>query len=179
MGLKLLAGQVLGYSYNEIVGKLPSRTLRELYLRAWLGGFGKGTGVQLNCRFVDGHNVFLGQRNVINGGCMFRAQRFRIITGSDVSIGPDAALLTLGHDPQSKHFSDKGGEISVGDRVWICYRAVILPGVTIGEGAVVGAGSVVSRDVEPYSIVAGVPARKVGERNPELDYRLNFRPWLM
>jgi maltose O-acetyltransferase len=66
--------------------------------------------------------------------------------------------------------------VIIGDHVWIAYRAVILPGVTIGEGAVVAAGAVVTRDVEPFPIVAGVPAKKIGERNRNLDYQLHFSP---
>ncbi len=68
--------------------------------------------------------------------------------------------------------------MTIGDRVWIAYRAVILPGVTIGEGAVVAAGAVVSRDVAPYTIVAGNPAQPVGTRSRDLDYRLDYSPWL-
>jgi acetyltransferase-like isoleucine patch superfamily enzyme len=55
--------------------------------------------------------------------------------------------------------------VSIGKDVWIGANAVILPGVTIGDGAIIGAGAVVTGDVEPYSIVGGVPARKIGERN--------------
>jgi maltose O-acetyltransferase len=69
--------------------------------------------------------------------------------------------------------------VRIGDRVWIAYRAIILPGVTIGEGAVVGAGSVVTKDVEPYTIVAGNPARVVNKRSPNLHYALNYQPWLL
>ena len=64
----------------------------------------------------------------------------------------------------------------IGNRVWIGYRAMILPGVTIGEGAVVGAGAVVTKDVESFSIVAGNPARRIGERNQDLNYRLKYDP---
>ena len=109
--------------------------------------------------------------------------------GSNVSIGPEATILTLGHDPRSAAFADRGGDVVIGDRVWIGYRAIILPGVTIGEGAVVGAGALVTKDVEPYVIVVGNPARKIGERAVEgrgegdehqgFDYDLDYRPWLM
>ena len=76
-------------------------------------------------------------------------------------------------------FADRGGEVIIGDRVWIGYRAIVLPGVTIGEGAVVGAGAVVTRDVSPYTIVAGNPAKVIGERTKELTYECNYRPWLI
>lgn len=101
-----------------------------------------------------------------------------ITTGADVSIGPEASVLTLGHDPQSDEFGDRGGNVTIGDRVSIGYRAIILPGVTLGEGAVVGAGAVVSRDVPPFTIVAGNPARKIGDRRRDLSYELNYAPWL-
>ena len=109
---------------------------------------------------------------------MLDGRRYKIITGSDVSIGPEATILTLGHDPQSPDFADQGGDVIIGDHVWIAYRAIILPGVRIGDGAVVAAGAVVSKDVEPYTIVAGVPARQVGERSRDLRYQLHFKPFL-
>jgi maltose O-acetyltransferase len=132
----------------------------------------------MGCRFLNGRKVFLGDRNVINFGCLLDGRRYAIHTGANVSIGPEAAILTLGHDTQSPDFADKGGDVVIGDRAWICYRAIILPGVTIGEGAVVGAGAVVSRDVEPYTIVAGSPARAVGTRVGHLRYSCDFSPWL-
>lgn len=61
--------------------------------------------------------------------------------------------------------------------MWIASRVTILPGVTIGEGAVVAAGAIVTKDVEPYSIVAGVPAKRIGERNKNLEYTLNHMPF--
>lgn len=145
----------------------------------YLGGFGPGTSVQCGCRFLNGRKVHLGQRNVINFGCLLDGRKFQIRTGNDVSIGPEAAILTLGHDPQSPDFADRGGDVIIGNRAWIAYRAIILPGVSIGEGAVVGAGAVVTKNVEAYAIVAGNPARKIGERSKDLWYELDFKPWLM
>ena len=179
MILKLVAGSVFSYFYNQIFGHVPSLTLRAKYLNLYLGKLGKGTSIQMGCRFLNGRKVFLGDRNVINFGCLFDGRHYHIKTGSDVSIGPEATILTLGHNPQSPSFADRGGDVIIGDRVWIAYRAIILPGVTIGEGAVVGAGSVVTKDVEPYTIVAGNPARFIKKRNPELDYQLHYHPWLL
>jgi len=150
-----------------------------LFLRTALGSCGKGTAVQMDCRFLQPRKVHLGERNVVNWGCVMDGRRYAIRTGSDVSIGPEASILTLGHDPQSPNFADRGGEVVIGDRAWICFRAIILPGVSIGEGAVVAAGAIVSRHVEPYTIVAGSPAKPVGERNRSLTYRSKFAPWLV
>jgi maltose O-acetyltransferase len=179
MTSKSFAGDLLAFCYNHGVGGLPSRTLRSAYLRCWLLRFGRGSGVQMGCRFLNGRKIDLGERNVINWGCVLDGRKFAIRTGHDVSIGPEATILTLAHDPQSPEFADHGGDVIIGDRVWIAYRAIILPGVTIGEGAVVAAGAVVTRDVEPFAIVAGVPARKVGERSRDLTYQLHFQPFLL
>lgn len=179
MNVRLLGGGLAAFGYNHVAGHVPSRLLRKIYLRGWLGGLGKGTSVQLNCRFLNGRKVTLGERNVINFGCLFDGRKFAIRTGDDVSIGPEAAILTLGHDPQSPEFADRGGEVIVGSRAWIGYRAVILPGIEIGEGAVVGAGAVVTKNVAPFTIVAGNPARPIGKRSEDLTYQLNFSPFLM
>ncbi len=175
---KVLAGTFFSYGYNYILSNFPSRKIRLAYLRIYLENLGEATSVQMGCRFLHGRKVHLGDRNVINFGCLLDGRHYKIQTGSDVSIGPEAAILTLGHDPQSPHFADRGGEVIIGDRVWIAYRAIILPGVTIGEGAVVGAGAVVSRSVEPYTIVAGNPAKVIGHRCQGLTYNLDYRPFL-
>jgi acetyltransferase-like isoleucine patch superfamily enzyme len=178
-GARLFAGAIAAYAYNAIVGHLPSRHLRHGYLRAWLSGFGEGSGVQLGCRFLNGRKVSLGANSVINFGTLIDGRRYPVTIGANVSIGPEAAILTLGHDPQSSGFADRGGEVRIGDRAWIAYRAMVMPGVTIGEGAVVAAGAVVTGDVAPFAIVAGNPAREIGRRTHELDYRIDFRPWLI
>jgi len=176
MTFRVFAGGVIAFIYNRFLGCLPIRHLRRAYLGIWLGHLGAGTGVQMGCRFLNGRKVHFGERNVINFGCLFDGRKFHIRTGHDVSIGPEATILTLGHDPQSPEFDDRGGDVVIGNRVWIGYRALILPGVTIGDGAVVGAGAVVAKDVEAFTIVVGNPARKIGERNRDLSYKLNFDP---
>lgn len=133
----------------------------------------------MDVKFLNGKRISLGNRNIINFGCLLDGRRFKVITGDDVSIGPEATILTLGHDPQSPEFADRGGDVIIGNRVWIGYGALVLPNVTIGEGAVVAARAVVTRNVEPYTIVAGVPAKAIGMRNRDLRYNLSYRPWLL
>jgi maltose O-acetyltransferase len=172
-------GTLLTHAYNHWLSNCPSRWVRLAFLRRYMGAMGKGTGIQMGCRFLNARKVHLGERNVINFGCLLDGRRFQIRTGSDVSIGPEASILTLGHDPQSPDFADRGGDVVIGDRVWIGYRAILLPGVTIGEGGVVAAGAVVTRDVEPFAIVAGSPARVIGQRKHDLCYFLSHNPLLV
>ncbi|MEX1122704.1 MAG: DapH/DapD/GlmU-related protein [Balneolales bacterium] len=176
---RLIAAAWIGWLYNDLISHLPSRRLRWLVLRPWLSSVGQGAGVQMHCRILRGPGITLGDRSVINQGCLLDGRRHPIHIGRDVSIGPEAAILTLGHDPQSAEFADRGGPVVVGDRAWIGYRAIVLPGITIGEGAVVGAGAVVSRDVAPFTIVAGNPASPIGKRSSVLTYELKYRPFLL
>jgi len=133
MNARLVLGGLAAFAWNAVIGRLPSRRLRAFVLRRWLGGMGTGAAVQLGCRFLNGRKVFLGPNTVINFGCLLDGRRFAIRCGANVSIGPEASVLTLGHDPQSPAFADRGGDVVIGDRAWIAYRAMILPGVTIGE----------------------------------------------
>ena len=106
-----------------------------------------------------GKNTRVGKGVFINFGCTFLDQG-GITIGDGVFIAPDVKILTEGHpeEPSRRH-TLLTKPVVIGDRVWIGAGATILPGVTIGENAIVAAGAVVSRDVEPDTIVGGVPAR--------------------
>ena len=106
-----------------------------------------------------GKNIKIGKRVFINAGCQFQDQG-GIEIGDDVLIGPQTIIATLNHDPNPEK---RGGMIPkpvrICDKVWLGARVTICPGVTIGESAIVGAGAVVTKDVPPRTVVAGVPAR--------------------
>lgn len=178
MNIKSLTGAGFGWFTNFCIAWVPSRRLRLLWIRRFSGGIGARTGVQLGCRFLHLPKLTLGSGVVINWGSVLDGRRYPIQIGDNVSIGPRATILTLGHDPQDPSFSDKGGPVTIGNRAWLGYGCIILPGVSIGEGAIVGAGTVVARDVEPFTIVVGNPARVVGERTEKLMYELEYFPWL-
>lgn len=112
--------------------------------------------------YVDyGKPVTIGKRCFINQGCTFFG-RGGITIGNDVFIGPKVNLITLNHDPNPDNRSATYGRpIIIEDKVWIGINSTILPGVTIGYGAIVGAGSIVTKNVEPLTVVAGNPARVI------------------
>ena len=113
-----------------------------------------------------GHNVKIDGRGgvKIGSGCIL-ARQIEIISSNHYFQGED--LMEI---PYDKRFISK--PINIGENVWMGLRTIILPGVTIGEGAVVGAGSVVTKDIPPLAIVAGNPARVIRYRNQEQYYRL-------
>lgn len=101
----------------------------------------------------------------------------KITIGKNVCINDGVILLTASHDIHSATWDHKKQAIIVEDYAWIATNAIILPGVTIGRGAVVGAGAVVSKNIEPYIVVAGNPAKPTGKKRIE---ELNYNPceWL-
>ncbi|MDL1872092.1 acyltransferase [Deltaproteobacteria bacterium PRO3] len=134
--------------------------LRNAAFKALLAKCGRMNFFDYGVYFKFPRLVELGSQVSINRGAEFYPSyigNFRIFVGSDVVIGSHSAFYTAGPDPD--HLSNyRGGDIRVGDHVWIGGHAVILPGVTVGQGSIVGAGSVVTRDIPPYAIVAGSPA---------------------
>jgi acetyltransferase-like isoleucine patch superfamily enzyme len=163
------------YGYNACVTHLPSYSLRGFYLRRILRiRIGRGTSVHMGC-FVTGRHIDIGENTVINRRCYLDG-RVGLRIGANVSVSPECYLISLDHDVHSPDFATVPGAVAIGDYAWLGARAMILPGTRLGDGAVVGAGSVVTKSWEPYDIVAGVPAKKIGERNKDLRYTLSYFP---
>ena len=165
---------------NRLVARIPSYTLRHAYYRHALHvRLGRESSIAMDCfltGFGTGWSCEIGDHSVINRRCTLDA-RMGLRIGHNVNVSAEAYLLTYTHDPQSPTFACKGGPIVVEDHAWIGIRAIVMPNVRIGEGAVVAAGAVVTRDVAPYAIVGGVPARPIGERRRDLDYRSRWFPF--
>jgi acetyltransferase-like isoleucine patch superfamily enzyme len=106
--------------------------------------------------------VFLGDASI--GPRVLLDARSGLVIGKNVTISTHAMIWTLHHDYNDPDFKVVGGSVRIGDYAWIGSGAIILPGVEIGEAAVVAAGAVVTKNVDPYSVVGGVPAKKIGER---------------
>jgi len=124
---------------------------------------------RLDTMDAAGGTIVIGDRTVVYSGVEVLVHRGRVEIGRDCLITRGAALVTGGHgfrraDRLIREQPLQWGDIRIGDDCWIGYRAVVLGGVTVGRGAVVGAGSVVASDVPPYTVVAGAPARPVARR---------------
>ncbi len=108
-----------------------------------------------------GLNISIGKRVFINEGCCFQDQG-GIEIGDDCLIGQQVVIATLNHDlDTSKRGNMRSAPVKIGNKVWIGAHATILPGVTIGDGAVIAAGAVVTKDVPANSVAAGVPAKVI------------------
>lgn len=168
------------YCANHIVACLPFEAIRHCLYRIILGiKIGEDTHLSMGLFITGFHNrcqIVVGKNSVINRRCYLDG-RAGLTIGDNVNISFEACFLTLTHDPQSKSFAVKEGSIQVEDDVWIGVRATILPGVKIGKGAIVAAGAVVTKNVNPFDIVAGVPARKIGVREIEPEYVTDFHPY--
>jgi acetyltransferase-like isoleucine patch superfamily enzyme len=117
----------------------------------------------------NAHNVYLGDNvRITMDCCIWAGEGAKITIGDNVLIGPGVKLNGANHGTARGTpmvFQDrKGGDITIGEDVWIGSNAVILAGVSIGNGAIVGAGAVVTKDVPEFALVAGVPAKLVKTR---------------
>ncbi|MFR9805650.1 acyltransferase [Pseudonocardia sp. RS010] len=134
---------------------------------------GRGSCFHWRAVFFDPWGISIGSNTIIGNDCFFDGRR-GVTIGDNVNISGHVQIFTLEHDPQDRSFATTGGPVSIGSRAYIATRSIILPGVAIGEGSVVAAGAVVTKDVPAFTIVGGIPARKIGDRDPEIDYTLGY-----
>lgn len=161
------------YIPNHIIAKIPSYKIRHWYYKIIMKiKIGYGSSIHMN-NFIFRGVLTIGEKTTINRLCHLDA-RGTIIIGSNVTISPDVYLITADHDINARNFCYRSKAIYISDYVFIGTRAVILPGISIGKGAVVCAGAVVSKDVPDFTIVAGVPAKIIGERIKDLDYNCSW-----
>jgi acetyltransferase-like isoleucine patch superfamily enzyme len=164
------------YLGNHLFMNWTPYYVRHAFLRRFCKmQIGNKSSIAMGC-FITGENIKIGNNTAINR-FTYLDGRSKLYIGNNVNISHYTLIQTLTHDPQSPHFSAIGKPVAILDNVWIGARAIILPGVTIGEGAVVAAGAIVTKDVPAYSIVAGCPAKNIGTRNREIGYITSYFPF--
>jgi len=158
----------LGLRFTAV---LPSMHLRNLILRG-LYGLNLHPNAVLMGRFElrRPRRIHIGKGTVVGDRCELDG-REGLNIGQNVNISSEVKIYTLQHDYRLPGFPNIGGPVTVEDYAWLSTRCIILPGVTVGRGAVVAAGAVVTKDVAPLTVVGGIPATVIAQRPPEaLDY---------
>ena len=149
--------------YNRFIFTVA--ILRALTWGLFLKKKGKGVYILEGCRLYNPRGIEIGDYSGINHHSEL-AGTGGLIIGKHVMIGPHCQILTSKHrnDDWRKPMSKQGfmtGRVVIGDDVWIGTNVIVLPNVTIGRGAILGAGTVVTKDVKPYSVVGGIPAKQI------------------
>lgn len=151
---------------------IPSHTIRNFIWRSFGLKLGRGSTLHTGVRVFDPRNIKIGEGTII-GYRSFIDGRASVTIGNHTDIASEVMIYSSEHDIKSSDFHATLSTVKIGDYVFIGPRAIILAGVTIGDGAIVAAGAVVTKDVEAGSIVGGVPAKVIGERElKKPNYRL-------
>lgn len=143
------------------------KAIRAAVCRQLFASCGNDVNVETRAWFGSGRHLSLGDRSGIGVNASLHGT---IIIGHDVMMGPDVVIYSQNHQfsrtdvPMNRQGFQPERPVIIGDDVWIGARAILLPGVTIGSGAIIGAGAVVTKDVPEQAIVVGNPARVVRSR---------------
>jgi acetyltransferase-like isoleucine patch superfamily enzyme len=166
---------LLLYLFNHLVAHIPSHTVRRFFLLNVMRlELGEGSSVHMGLRLYTRGQISLGKHTVIDRDCVLDGRGYLTI-GNNVNLAPEVMILTAYHDPDDgEHFSGMHKPVVIEDYAWIATRALILPGVTVGRGAIVAAGAVVTKDVPSQTIVGGNPARFIRDRKGTQQYQLNY-----
>lgn len=133
---------------------------------------GSGSRIHIGARFFYLANIKIGKGTII-GDNVFLDGRDRLIIGDHVDIASSVMIYNSEHDVNSEDFGPINAAVEIGDYVFVGPRVIILPGVKIGKGAIIAAGAVVTKDIEEFAIVGGVPAQVIGMRkNKDPHYKL-------
>jgi acetyltransferase-like isoleucine patch superfamily enzyme len=191
MGNKLSTDQIMKKGFVRIwnyvldfelmllrwVGYLPFHHLRRFFYRLDGIKIGKGSSIHMFAQFYQPKNISIGQDTVI-GIRSFLDGRAKLSIGNHVDIASEVMIYNSQHDIDSLDFAPIEKEVVIEDYVFVGPRAIILPGVKVGRGAVIAAGAVVSENVPAMSVVGGVPAVKIRDRKvKELKYKIGRARW--
>lgn len=167
------------YLFNYVICWIPSYFLRYLISRyVYSIRLHPDSCIHIGVKiFGHGKGLSVGKSTVINPECRLDG-RGGLDIGENVSISRETFILTLTHDYNNSDFNLVAKPVLIDDDAWLGIRSMVMPGVKIGKGAVVAAGSVVTKDVAPYDVVAGVPAKPVSERTKQQIKSVYYRPFM-
>lgn len=158
------------YFYDLVLDKQSNLfgKLRWHFWQAHMKSLGEGSFISYKVKIRAARNITIGKHTRINNYTILDG-RGGLTIGDDVLIGFESLILSSSHRFSNPSIPIRlqgmeSAPIKIGNDVWLGARVIILPGVTIGDGAVVGAGAVVTKNIPPLTIAVGVPARPIGRR---------------
>jgi acetyltransferase-like isoleucine patch superfamily enzyme len=166
----------LGLATINLVHRCLPFALRPLLYRLCGFEIARSATLQGGVRFFHVGRLKIGAGSLVNRG-VYLDNRAGLTIGENVSIAHDARIYTLGHDVHDAGFAARGKPVVIEDYAVLFAGAMVMPGVTLGRGAVVMAGAVVTKSVPPMRIVGGNPAVDLGPREAEPAYTLGRRYW--
>jgi acetyltransferase-like isoleucine patch superfamily enzyme len=172
--IKQSLSKVLGatlYIGCATISLLPFHFIRRACLRILGSKIAKDVGLYRGFEVRSPWKLSIGANSIIGHNALLDA-RSGLTIGENVNLSNEVMIWSLHHDYNDPDFAAIGAPVIIEDYAWLCSRCIILPGVTIGKGAVVAAGAVVSRNVLPYTVVGGIPAKVIASRSSNLTYQL-------
>jgi acetyltransferase-like isoleucine patch superfamily enzyme len=154
-----------------MAGKIPLHFIRHFVYRLAGLDMGKGSVIYGGAELRALHNIKIGNHSIVGHRAILDG-RGKLVIGDNVNFSTGVWIWTAQHDKDAPDFRVVHGSVVIEDYVWVSCRTTILPGTKIGKGSVIAAGAVVKGDIPPYSIVAGVPGKVIGERSHDLQYTL-------
>ena len=133
--------------------------------------------IHIGANFFNPENITIGKDTIIGDHC-FLDGRDKLTIGNHVGIASQVLIYNDEHDINSEDYGNSFGPVEIGDYVFIGPRAIILPNIKIGKGAVVAAGAIVTKDIPEFEIWGGVPAKKISDRKIDNPNYLLGRPML-
>ena len=162
--------------FLTIVMIIPLHRFRIFVLRCFRMKIGKHCAICRNVDIRSPYRIEIGEHCTVNKRVVLDG-RGGVKIGKNVDIAQDVNIWSLQHDYNSPTYSTNSGIVVIEDYVWLASRVTVLPGVTIGRGAVIGTCSVVTKDIPPMSIAVGNPAKVIGRRDDCLEYELGHGGW--
>lgn len=156
---------------------LPVHPIRRIWCCVFMKKFSFSSAIYRNVDIRSIYRISIGEHTNVNKLCVLDG-RGGLTIGDNVDIAQETNIWTEQHDYNSPTYDAVSKPVIIEDYVWIASRATILPGVTIGRGAVIASGAIVTKNVPPFAIVGGVPAKIIGKRNETaIGYTQVCRAW--
>lgn len=157
--------------------RIPFHFIRLFFISRKVNTLGKKCSFLMGVEFRNSKNIHIGNNCIFNKNVLLDGRGGKLIIGNNVDIAQETNIWTLQHNVNDNNHLSVGKDVIIEDYVWIASRVTVLPGVKIGRGAVIAANSVVTKDIESMTVVAGNPAKVISNRNNKLLYNLDYRPW--